>query len=237
MKVAFKIRDDVELGRLLDGLASDIVDAHVHYKMHNDLIEALCANPVVARESNTFWHMTVSAHIRLSQAMLARAYDQEHQSLHLKSWLVLIRDNPEMFSMENFRKRMKDNPYIDSLASEYRVPDPEQLKADIALCSDGDPLVSILIRHRSNEGAHRSGKLTAQGAKINDMYPLTYVTFETLLNRALEILHRYSTLFVATSYSTNVIGRKDFESIVLAVSEKQERIEAEMKAFRERLRG
>lgn len=89
MKVAFKISDDVELGRLLEGLANDIVDAHVHYKMHNDLIEALRANPVVARESNTFWQMTISAHVRLSQAMLARAYDQEHQSLHLKSWLTV----------------------------------------------------------------------------------------------------------------------------------------------------
>jgi hypothetical protein len=226
----FTISDEVELERLLEGLAEDIIDAHVHYKMHNDLIKALNAAPVVARESNNFWHMTLSAHIRLSQAMMTRAYDQEHQSLHLKSWLMVIRDNPEMFSEANFRRRMKDNPFVDSLAAERRIPDPVQLEKDIALCSASDPLVNILICHRNNEGAHRSGKLTAKGEKINDMFPLTYVDFDILLARALDILHRYSTLFVATSYSTNVVGRKDFQSIFVAVQEKDARLTAEMKA-------
>lgn len=230
MKVAFKISDDLELGRLLEGLAQDIVDAHIHYKMHNDLIEALKANPVALRESRTFWNTTISAHIRLSQATLTRAYDQEHQTLHLRNWLTLIGDNLEMFSEESFRKRMKDNPHVDSLAATYRIPDPEQLAADIALCSHTDPVVKILICHRNNEGSHRSGKLTAEGKRINDVFPLTYDDFETLLNRALEILHRYSILFAATSYSTNVLGRHDYKAIMQAMNEQDDRRNAEMKA-------
>ena len=233
--MGFTISDDVELERLLEGLAKDIIDAHVHYKMHNDLIEALNDAPVVARESNNFWHMTISAHIRLSQAMMTRAYDQEHQSLHLRSWLMVIRENPEMFSEANFRRRMKDNPFVDSLAAKRRIPDPEQLEMDIALCSASDPLVKILIRHRNSQGAHRSGKLTAEGKKINDIFPLTYKDFDVLLARALGILHRYSTLFVATSYSTNVVGREDFQSIFVAVQEKDARITAEMKALQDSL--
>lgn len=233
MKVAFKVSDDVEMKRLVDGLAHDIIDAHIHYKMHNDLIEALKASPVALRESNTFWNLTISAHIRLSQTALTRAYDQEHQALHLRSWLTLIGDNLEMFSEENFRKRMKDNPYVESLAATYRVPDPVQLAADIALCSSNDPLVNILVRHRSAEGAHRSGKLTAKGERISYSCPLTYDDFETLLNRALEILHRYTVLFLEASYSTNVIGRHDYKAIIQAMNEQDDRRTAEIKAWHE----
>lgn len=228
MKLSFSVTNDVELGRLVDGLANDIIDAHVHYKMHCDLIEAVNACPVATRESNNFWHMTISAHIRLSQAMLTRAYDQEHRALHLRSWLTLIGDNLEMFSESNFRRRMKDNPYVDSLASEYRIPDQQQLEADIALCNATDPLVNLLVCHRNNEGAHRSGKLTANGKRINDMHPLTYVDFETLLTRALDILDRYSTLFAATSYSTNVIGRHDYKAVFQAMYEQDARCTAEI---------
>jgi hypothetical protein len=235
MKVAFKVSDDVEMKRLVDGLAHDIIDAHIHYKMHNDLIEALKANPVALRESNTFWNLTISAHIRLSQTALTRAYDQEHQTLHLRSWLTLIDKNPEMFSEASFRKRMKDNPHVDSLARTYCPPDPEQLATDIALCSSTDPLVRILICHRNNEGSHRSGKLTVEGKRINDSYPLTYDDFETLLNRALEILHRYSVLFAATSYSVNVIGRHDFQAIIRAMNEQDDRRNADIKAAHDNL--
>ncbi|WP_332848138.1 AbiU2 domain-containing protein [Massilia sp. S19_KUP03_FR1] len=229
--MGFKINNDEEMDRLLTGLANDIVDAHVHYKMHDDLITALQAAPEVARESNNFWHMTISAHVKLSQAMLTRAYDQEHQSLHLKSWLIAIRDNPDMFSAASFRERMKENPYVDSLAEDYRIPDRAQLEADIVLCSSSDPLVRILMYQRNNCGAHLSAKLTAAGVKISDQFPLTYADFKRLLERSLTIIHRYSTLFVATSYSTNVVGRKDFETVFVAVKRMLEQNQVEKDAF------
>jgi hypothetical protein len=203
--------------------------------MHNDLIEALNAAPVVRRESNGFWHMTISAHIRVSQALLTRAYDQEDQSLHLRSWLIAIRDNLEMFSAASFKERMKHNPHVESLAEHYRVPDLAELEQDIAACSDKDPFVHVLIRHRNSLGAHRSSKLTAKGKKINDKYPLTYDIFDKLLKRSLDILNRYSTLFVATSYSTKMVGHNDFQSIFTAVEEKDARITAKHQEVLDRL--
>jgi hypothetical protein len=233
--MGYEITSDVELGRLLDGLAHDIIDAHLHYKMHNDLIEALNAAPVVRRESNSFWYMTLSAHIRLSQALLTRAYDQERQSLHLKSWLTVIRDNLEMFSEASFRERMTDNPHVESLAEHYRIPDLTELERDIAACSDTDPLVHVLILHRNALGAHRSSKFTAKGKKISDKFPLTFENFDKLLKRSLQILNRYSTLFAATSHSTTMIGHKDFQSIFAAVEEKDARMTAEHRAILDRL--
>lgn len=211
-----------EFKRLLEGLANDILDAHVHYKLYKDLLSTIKEFPLVVAQSNTFWSMTLKSHLSTSLYMLTKAYDQHTNALHLLSFLQTIKANSVFFSEANFRERMRDNPHLNSLASESRVLDLTSLEEDISLCSVDDPLVNTLIVHRGNAIAHRNAKNTAKGRSISDTRPLTWEDFELLLNRAIEILNKYSSLFEASTYSTRPIGANDFRYIFECVNSEVE---------------
>lgn len=211
-------QDENEFKRLLEGLANDVVDAHIHYKLYKDLHNAIEEFPHVVAQSNTFWTTTLKSHWSTSLNMLSRAYDQQTNALHLQSFLQTIKSNLALFTDAKFRERKKDNPYVEVLANESRILDLAALDADILLCSKSDRLVETLIIYRGNAIAHRNAKNTAKGKIISEMHPLSWEEFEVLLNRAIEVLNKYSQLFEASSYSTRVVGSEDFRFIFECVN-------------------
>jgi hypothetical protein len=211
-------RDETEFKRLFEGLANDIVGAHIHNRLYKDLLSAIEEFTLVVAQSNTFWSITLKSHLSTSLYMLTKAYDQDDRALHLLSFLETIKANSALFTEAKFRERKKDNPYADNLASELRIPDFASLEKDIALCSKDDPLVKTLTVHRGNAIAHRNAKKTASGISISETYPLSWDDFELLLARAIEVINKYSILFEASSYSTKPVGAKDFRYIFECVN-------------------
>lgn len=120
---AIRITSSDEFKRLIAALATDIVDAHIHSEMFITLQDALASNTVVLGQSNTFWQLTLKAHHETAIGCLIRAFDQEPGALHLRNWLETIRANLHLFSESEFRTRLKDNPFVDSLAATPRTPD------------------------------------------------------------------------------------------------------------------
>lgn len=216
------IKDGAEFEQLLKALSNDIVDAHIHYQMYEDLIKAIDHHPHVVRQSNTFWTFTLQAHLNSSVYSLFRAYDQDTRALHLRSWLLTIEENLHFFDVESFRERLKDNPYVASLTADSRKPDSDTLENDLALCSSNDPIVKRLTVYRSNRIAHRNAKALLSPEDIGEKFGLTFEDIRTLLERAKTILNRYSYLFAASTYSTKVVGHDDFEYIFKCVEEKVE---------------
>ncbi|MEF8746712.1 MAG: hypothetical protein V5B31_02385 [Candidatus Accumulibacter propinquus] len=205
-----------EFAQLLQALSNDIVDAHIHWRMASDIAKALCDHPLVAAQSNTFWYLTHKAHVAAALQCLARAYDQEQSSLHLLSWLQIIRDNQPIFDVAEFRVRLQDNPFVESLAKSAERPDARTLEEDIARCHSTDPAVNLLVRYRGSRAAHRSKRLALkpQTASTND---LADPDVEVLLDRAKTVFNRYSYMFSAATYSTSVVGRDDYKYIFSAV--------------------
>src|SRR6266568_4828441 len=152
------IRDVSEFERLLKGLSDDIVDAHIHYLLYEDLVGALDKYPLVAPQSNVFWTFTLQAHLNSSVYALFRAYDQDSRSLHLRSWLLTIQSNMRLFEEPAFRERLKNNPHVDNLAKDARLPDANLLAQDISACSSSDPVVKKLTIYRGSRIAHRNAK-------------------------------------------------------------------------------
>lgn len=212
------IRNVDEFLRLLKALASDIINAQIHYKMYRDLLNAGNDFLNVIAETNTFWSLTIDSHFTTSRHFLVRAYDQNKDALHLFSFLKTIEQNLSLFDKASFIARNHENPYVEDLAKEDRTPNLNELKADAKLCSDDDPLVKILIMHRGNLIAHRNAKNTAKGKTLADVYPLTFGDYEELLNRAISILNKYSRLFDASTYSSKIIGSDDFQHIFKCIS-------------------
>jgi len=218
-----RVADAVGFKRLLEGLAEDIVYANIHWRLFQDLRNAITNQPLVWNQSRTFWYLTLRAHIDVTVVRLCRAYDQEKSSLHLLSWLKTIRKNIELFSKAEFERRMSDNPFAASLAAEIRTPDSLLLDEDIRLCSMQDATVKKLYIYRGNIIAHRNAKTTAAGIELSKEFPVTWEELEILLTRAKEILNRYSHLFSATEYSVSMISRDDYEYIFSSVTEAVDR--------------
>jgi HEPN superfamily AbiU2-like protein len=216
------IKNASEFERLLKGLSDDIVDAHIHYLLYEDLVRALDKHPLVAPQSNVFWTFTLQAHLNSSIYTLFRAYDQDLRALHLRSWLLTIQSNIQLFEVPAFRERLKNNPHVDNLAKDRRPPDANLLAQDISACSSSDPIVKKLTIYRGSRIAHRNAKSLLSARDLGDVNGLTFDDIRVLLDRAITILNRYSYLLSAAVYSTNVVGRDDYEYIFKSVEDKVE---------------
>lgn len=215
-----KIISDEEFSCLLNGLSNDIIDSHIHYKIYKDLIKANDMNYLVMAQSNTFWSITLKAHLATSINLLCKVYDTHKNALHLTRFLQTIQDNLYLFNEANFRKRKQDNAFIDELVKEHRVPDIQVLKADIHSCTKNDPLVKTLTILRGAVHAHRNAENTAKAIDISNNHPQSFEDYEKLLERSLTILNRYSHLYEASTYSTKAIGHQDYKSIFECIGTK-----------------
>lgn len=104
-----------------------------------------------------------------------------------------------LFDEETFRERLKDNPYVASLAADSKKPNVATLADDIALCSSNDPIVKRLTVYRSNRIAHRNAKALLSSEDIGERFGLRFDDICTLLERAKIIVNRYSYLFAAST--------------------------------------
>lgn len=218
-----RITSSDEFKRLLEALARDVGDANIHWRLYRDLIAAHQEHNQVWNQSGTFWYLTLNAHSFTSVQHLGRAFDQNDSALHLRSWLKTIEANLHLFDVPEFKKRLADNPFVESLAESIRIPDGGQLSEDIALCSATDPKVKALLLHRNNITAHRNARMTAEGRTIVEEFGISVEDFEALLDRAHEIVNRYSSLFAAATYSRRIIGHDDYRYIFKCVQEAVDR--------------
>lgn len=205
-------------------LAKDVVDAVIHWKLSRGILEAAETWPLVTQQSNTFWSLTITAHVNVSILAMCRVFDQEKTALHLLGLLQLIERNLPLFDEAKFRERLRDNPFVASLAQSVRHPDETQLTRDIELCSLQNPLVKRLVTHRNTTLAHLSRKRRLNSTPPRSDEEITNADFETLLSCAVEIVNRYSSLFGAEHFSTQVVGHDDYKTVFLWI---QQRVESE----------
>jgi hypothetical protein len=95
-------------------------------------------------------------------------------------FLVLVRERQDVFDQDTFRERLKDNPHVDSLAKDTRLPDAAQLEADLEFVQvKSNPLVKRLVTWRDKFYAHRDPKHALDPTAFD---PLLVSDVETLVN-------------------------------------------------------
>ena len=226
------IQSDDELNRLLDVLAQEIVDAQIYHRLFCDLIDSIDAYEREFQQSNTFWSLTIDSLKEARLTRLCRVFDQESNSLNLVNLLETIKANLHMFEEHHFRERLRENAFVESLAKSDRVPPEGQLDEDIAYASCTNPLVKKLMIWRNNIVAHRGAKTALGKKQILEDNPLTQKEIEELLNQSFTIFNRYSSLFRASTWSRQVIGHDDCQSLLkflrLGLKKWEEDIETEL---------
>jgi len=224
--MALRLRDDSDLKFLLDALADELVMGAIYFKLYQDLIEA--KNGEYGREisqSWTFWSLTLRSLIDATVYRICKAYDHNRDSLNLRNFLELVRERQDVFDQDKFRERLKDNPYVDSLAKDTRLPDAARLEADLEFVQvKSNPLVKRLVTWRDKFYAHRDPEHALDPTVFD---PLLVSDVETLVKEGMRIINHYSSLYAATTHSTLMVGRDDYLSVLKAVRERLERYEAE----------
>ena len=230
-----KILDSAEFQSLLDALASELVEANIHFKLYADLTGAISEYQEEYNQSTAFWSLTFQAHLDAAVFRLCKIYDQHTNTLNLRNLLDTIKANISVFDTEDFRQRLKGNPFVESLSDESRKPDEKQLEIDLVYVSEENPLVKNLIVLRNNFFAHRSAKNAITKRNLAEDYPLTIKNVEELLVDGMRLINRYSSLFRASTYSTNMVGRDDFQFVLKSIREHlaliEQRIEEERKRW------
>jgi hypothetical protein len=207
-----------QMGQLLRVLAGEIVDARIHFRLYQDLRAALPEYVDEFNQSKTFWSLTLTAHLDCSIVRLCKIYDQygRKPTVGLPSLLETISQYVHFFQEAKFRDRLSNNQFVDSLAAIPRKPGADQLEKDLVSVKEGDPLVKKLIVWRHNFYSHLSQDYVLRGTSL-DYYPLSTQDIEALLQNAVQIINRYCDLFSANVYSTNVVGKDDYKSLLNAV--------------------
>lgn len=235
-----RVRDENEFSLLLNELSSDMTHAHFHYKLLRALHDAHGQYAEVFNQSRTFWHLTLNAHQDATLFRLGRIFDQTRGALSLGHLLQTIKSNLHFFDEPNFRKRLHDNPFVDSLAEDSRKPDEHELDQDIgsvvrAVNNSFDNVVEKFINIRNKYLAHKDPKvlLPSQGPEM--VADLSWDDVEHLLSLANRLLSKYSLLFTASIDSTTIVGQDDYEYLLESIRQRidayKTHVEAETKEY------
>ncbi|MGB7731633.1 MAG: hypothetical protein WBL50_26675 [Candidatus Acidiferrum sp.] len=81
------VTDSGQFKRLLEALVDELIDAHDHFRLHQDLNAAIQDYQAEFNQSAAFWAFTLSAHMDATLLRLCKAYDlyEGRSSLNLRT--------------------------------------------------------------------------------------------------------------------------------------------------------
>lgn len=225
-----QINGSAEFATLLQALANELVDAQIHFKLFEDLLEAYRRYATEFSQSNTFWSLTLDAHLDATIVRLCKAYDQDKTSLNLRNFLDTVLENLYLFDESSFRERMSENSFVESLAANRHTPDVMQIQWDIDSVTPSEPIVKKLTIWRNNYYSHRNATHVLDPDALLADHPFMFSDVKSLLTNGVAIVNRYSYQFNATYFSTQVVGCDDYRSLLEAVRKSVERYKAAVEA-------
>ena len=86
---------------------------------------------------------------------------------------------------------------------------------------DNDPAVKEVVKLRNNALAHRAVTPIVSHREAVP-YSLLYRDINVLIDRAMDIVNRYTLLLNRETYSTTIVGHDDYQHILNAVRKSRE---------------
>lgn len=234
--MAHKVLTDKELANLFDSLFQDATTATHYLELICDINKAFNSYPNEFSVSNTFWYLSISALKEAMSVRLARLYiGQDGLTLH--RLLKDIKNHVHLFESKAFKERLKDNSFVDSLSEIERRPSLDEIVSDISSVCETDDLVKKLMIWRHNVYMHTSYSVAKGNKNILKDNPISEEQIRHLIDKALLVLNKYSSLFRASTYSRGIIGHDDFlwtlDLLRLGIERREQNIQAEFKRLEE----
>jgi hypothetical protein len=228
------LSDTAEFKPLLEALVDELMEAREHFHLHQQLTAAIADNSDAFNFSVSFWHLTFRAHIDAALMRLCKAYDlYESNTLNLRNFLETVQAYPGIFDEPNFRERLKDNPYVDSLARDLEEP-TGRLQEDLDFVTRGQTVKKLTI-WRNNYIAHKNRNAAVALANFSVQHPLTFAEIDNLIDKGLEIVNHYSRLYQASHYIAS--QSDDYQYVLKAIRGDLERREADIQNQIEAIRA
>lgn len=228
MRIEIKSSDEFE--RLLDALSTEVVNASIFFKLYRDLAGSTKDYLHEMNQSPAFWTLTFQAHFDSALIRLCRVYDVTPKALSLPNLLDTIRVNLHLFDTINFKERLQDNPFVDSLAETAGKLQAKQLAEDVSYVSKDNPAVVKLRQWRNKLYAHRDSTHVIEGKHIAVEHPLSFGEVSDLIENGATILNRYSSLFKAHTHSMQLVGSEDYQYVLESIKGDMEHHEKEVLA-------
>jgi len=221
------IKSYAEFEKLLQALAEEAMHANFFYNLLENLHRATHEYVREFNEANAFWGLTFQALSDAALIRLCRIYDTHPKAINLLNLLDTIKANIHIFDVEDFRQRLKDDPYVDSLSQTARKPDIAQLNDDIDYVSNKNPLVQKLLIWRGNILAHRNARNVINERNLVAEHPFSLKDMSDLLGRGTGIINHYSSLFREVTFSPQIVGHDDYMYVLSCMREKSKRLAEE----------
>jgi hypothetical protein len=213
-----RIETEAQFDALLASLSEDTATASIHWRLCKDLWASVNEFIRELNQSPAFWSLSMNAHREVVLFRLSRLYDQQNRALSLPSLVATVSANVHLFEVERFKERLKENPFVLSLAEGARMPDSETLTSDAREVSESDPLVKRLIALRNRVLAHRDPSAVL-GSQDDLPGELSEAEIDTLVERAAATVNRYSSLFKANTHLMKMLGQDDFRRVLRHVKD------------------
>lgn len=200
-------------------LTGEVFSANDYYRLYMDLGEAQKTYSIEFQQSPTFWSLTARAHMEALITRLCRVYDKRknEDTLTLSNFLKIIQTNMHVFEIDNFRDRMKDNAFVESLSKQIKKPDLSIIEQDLASVNKDNPELVNLLKWRDKYFSHLGIEPVQGDINLIKDFPLHWATLKILLDRAMSIINKYSYMFNASTTSAVIIGHDDFIQILKAI--------------------
>jgi hypothetical protein len=198
---------------LLNRIDKEANRAADHWLLFKGLEASIKDYAAELNESPTFWTLTLNAHYDVVVFRLARIYDQDDSSFGLRRFLLTVKDQPDFFATDAFRKRLQHlhggSHYLETQTTDARKLDPGALEEDIlSVSAEHDPLVARLHKVRNAQISHLDPRFVAVSRLQLDRHEI-----EPLLKRARNLVDKYHLAYRAC-FSGKAVGSDDYKHLL-----------------------
>ena len=182
--------DKTQIVSYLKTLANEILNAAIHYRLYKDLNQSIPEYQDVMNVTPTFWNLTLNSHLTAARSALYRAYDFAAEGTNLPRLLAHIEDHVSI--------------------------DPKEIEQDRRLVARDEPLIERNRWQRNNQFAHLNFENT-QNQTVTQAKSITYGELETLIDRAFNILNKYSQYIRKGEWERQIVSHDDYKHVLAAI--------------------
>jgi hypothetical protein len=214
---ALSIGSEEEFIRLLEDISAEASHAVDPWELLKNLDAAGDQYALEIHQTPAFWHVTFTALHEAVLSYLGRLYDKTPGSLSIGCFLSTVKNYPQFFTEQAFRRRLQGNPHVDTLVERAQI-DSVTLESEIKSVSDQDALVRKLHNVRNKRVAHRDGNMVRL-ATMSSITGLTAGEIDTLIERGNGLVSKYGLMFRASFIASRIFGHEDYADLLRLVKQ------------------
>ena len=185
-----------EFVRYHDRLWRELDEADMHFSVVKYISNASKEYIEELNQSPSFWSLTMDAHMSSTLMHLNNLFGKEakEKHLHMRSFLDFVKENLDIFSREDFEKRLRVANRNYELAAEFDSQIPiEKVEQDIKKLSELP--ISGLKAWRGRILSHINKNDIAQNVNIAKKYPVKTKHVAEIIDTLDKMLNDYRLAF------------------------------------------